>query len=171
MSEILDQIRRHSLQTQHLFYYLEDDQLKLKDHRGWSAVEYIEHFNMILYHQLNILKEANSNSKGINVSKILGSIMDSWGYKSIIRKSKTEFFFENFKPISVSSPEVMLNPQKVFQDVIYGCEEFIHLMENKKNQNKIVFDKIIPALLTFRGKAQFLAEYFGLIIHHCRKQI
>lgn len=169
--EIIDQIRKQSQHAQNLFYYHEEDQLKQKDKCGWNAVEYLEHFNMLLYHQIDIIKRAESTSKGINVSKFLGKILDSFGYKSIIRTYTTQLLIEHFKPISISNPNVILNPQKVFQDLIYGCEEFIHLMENEKKPYKVVIDKRIPGLLTQRGKAQFLAEYFRFIIQHCSHQV
>lgn len=167
----MDQIRKLSQHTQNLFYYHEEDQLKQKDKRGWSAVEYIEHFNMLLYHQIDVIKQTERKQKGVNVSKVIGNFLDSFGYKIINRKSRAEILFEHFKPVSISNPGVLLNPQKVFQDVIYGCEEFIQLMENKKNQYIIVIDNRIPGIMTLRGKAQFLAEYFRFIIHHCRNQI
>lgn len=167
LSRIVNQIRKLSQHTQNLFYYHEEDQLRQKDNRGWSPVEYLEHFNMILYHQIDVLNDAERKQKGVNVSKMIGTFLDSIGYKTIVRKSRAEFLIENFKPISISNPGVVLNPQKVFEDVIYGCEEFTHLMENEKNPYKIVIDKKIPGILTFRGKAQFLSEYFGYIIHRC----
>ncbi|MFN4298385.1 MAG: hypothetical protein ACK4EX_01505 [Thermaurantimonas sp.] len=168
VQDTIQSIQKCLRSAQNFFYYHEENQLKNTDQRGWNSVEYIEHFNLIIYHQIEVMKSVENSSKGILLPKIIRTAVDKLSYSYLLRKKEKEIFFKIFIPVSVSNPGVQLNAQKVFEDLIYGGEEIIQLASNKKTLNKIVIDPKIPGFITLQKKLQFIADYMNEIIERCK---
>lgn len=171
ISEVAEAIKGHVRHAQALFYYHEDDQLKQKDERGWNAVEYFEHFNLMLYHQIDVMKIAITSPKGVYFPEMFSSFFHAIFYPDLIKKSKTNFFYDTFTPVSITNPGVLLNSQKVFQDLIYGTEQVIELLETEKVNRKIIFDQKIPGFLTIKTKVVFLSDYMADVVRRCAELV
>lgn len=168
---VSERIRNSLRNIQNIYYYYEEDQLKSKDERGWNVVEYIEHFNMLMYHQIETMKTIENSSKGIILPKIFTKFFDTIFYHYLKRKKHNNLFFSTFIPVSIANPGVQLNAQKVFEDLIYGCEEVIRFCENQRVLDKIVIDSRLPGFISTQKKIDFIAEYFEDIVQQCKKFI
>ncbi|GCD77809.1 hypothetical protein JCM31826_12910 [Thermaurantimonas aggregans] len=161
-------IQKCLISAQNFFYYHEEDQLKNKDQRGWNSLEYIEHVNLILYHQMEVMKSVENSSKGILLPNFLRIPLDTLSYAYLQRKKQKEILYKKFIPVSISNPGVQLYAQKVFEDLIYGGEELIRLSENYSIVKKIVVDPKIPGFLSIEKKLSFIADYMSEIVDHCK---
>lgn len=162
-NELLQKCRMQLYYVQSTFYYHEEDQLRHYDKYGWSALEYLEHLNVMLYNSRDAIQTNAFNSR---LLKPVLWLADRWYFPIWRKKAERGYFLRAFQPISRQYSAVILNPQKVFQDYISVSEELMELLTGIDVFSHPFSDKHFAYLASTGAKMSFLFHYAEAIIQY-----
>lgn len=162
-NELLQKSREQLNYVQRTFYYHEEDQLRHLDAHGWSPVEYLEHLNVMLYNFKDALQI--NTSIGPWIKPVLW-LTDRWYYPIWQKKAENGYFLRTFQPISRLHKEVILNPQKVFQDYISVTEELLKQLSVIEVFSHPFRDRHFACLVSAGAKMIFLVHYADAVIQY-----